>query len=183
MKISVDIEFIKQILVVEDFYNKVPEYFFLKDAGAQIVEATSRDGGCTACTERNLIDPTTMAFIAHAVNMYFDCGPQSMVNFKEFMRKFKNIEGDFHIAIFYKENDESEIVSLNRPKNYFVCIINNINKYPSQNTDVWKQDKCSRTLRGCRLRFNDNVNLTKDKPYLPFGAFPATFPYNNESKT
>ena len=32
MKISVDIEFIKQILVVEDFYNKVPEYFFLKDA-------------------------------------------------------------------------------------------------------------------------------------------------------
>ena len=81
------------------------------------------------------------------------------------------------------ENDESEIVSLNRPKNYFVCIVNNINKYPSQNTDVWKQDKCSRTLRGCRLRFNDNVNLTKDKPYLPFGAFPATFPYNNESKT
>jgi lambda family phage minor tail protein L len=81
------------------------------------------------------------------------------------------------------ENDESEIVSLSKPKNYFVCIINNVNKYPSQNTDVWKQDKCSRTLRGCRLRFNDNVNLTKDKPYLPFGAFPATFPYNNESKT
>jgi hypothetical protein len=112
MKVDLNKDLVKEILIQEIFYNTVPEFFFLKDAGAQIVEATSRDGGCTACTERNLIDPTTMAFIAHAVNMYFDCGPQSMVNFKEFMRKFKNIEGDFHIAIFYKENDESEIAEI-----------------------------------------------------------------------
>jgi lambda family phage minor tail protein L len=81
------------------------------------------------------------------------------------------------------ENNEAVLVSLNKPKNYFVCVEANTNKNPLNNTDVWKQDKCSRTLRGCRLRFNNNTSLTEGKPYLPFGAFPATFPYNNESKT
>lgn len=105
----------------------------------------------------------------------------------EWLATTSYVPGDFvyvdAISNTNLENDEAEIVSLNRPKNYFVCIVANTNKYPLQNTDVWKQDKCSRTLRGCRLRFNNNVTLTKDKPYLPFGAFPATFPYDNESKT
>lgn len=94
------------------------------------------------------------------------------------------IPGDFvyidSISQVNLENDEHTLTSLNRPKNYFVCIIANKNKFPLQNTNVWIQDKCSKTLKGCRLRFNDNTSLTKIVPYLPFGAFPATFPYDNE---
>jgi ribose 5-phosphate isomerase len=112
MKIELNKDLVKEILVQETFYNTVPEFFFLKDAGAQIVEAMSRDGGCTTCTENNLINPTTMGFIAHAVNMYFDCGIGSLTNFKNFMRKFKNIEGDFSIALFYKESDEADIAEI-----------------------------------------------------------------------
>jgi len=97
------------------------------------------------------------------------------------------VAGDFiyvdSISQLNLESDEAVLVSLNRPKNFFVCIIDNSNKFPLQNTNVWIQDKCSRTLKGCRLRFNDNTRLTKSMPYLPFGAFPATFPYDNESKT
>jgi lambda family phage minor tail protein L len=106
------------------------------------------------------------------------------------------VAGDFvytdSISQINLETDEAVLSALNRPKNYFVCVLNNKNKFPLQNTDVWVQDKCSKTLRGCRLRYNDNTNtikfgtstLSKNLPYLPFGAFPATFPYdNNESRT
>lgn len=97
------------------------------------------------------------------------------------------IAGDFvyldSISDTNLETDEAVLIPLNKPKNYFVCISENSNKNPINNTNVWKQDKCSRTLRGCMLRFANNTSLTENKPYLPFGAFPATFPYNNETKT
>lgn len=112
MKISVDIEFIKQILVVEDFYNKVPEYFFLKDAGSQIAEAMARDGACTSCTENNLIRPTVSAFMSHTVNMYLDCGKEALDKFKTFIKSFKNIEEDFHISVLYTETEGAEITEL-----------------------------------------------------------------------
>lgn len=105
----------------------------------------------------------------------------------EWLSTTSYVAGDFvyldAISDTNLENNEAILVSLNKPKNYFVCIESNTNKNPLNNTDVWKQDKCSRTLRGCMLRFANNISLTKDKPYLPFGAFPATFPYNNETKT
>lgn len=105
----------------------------------------------------------------------------------EWLSTASYVAGDFvyldAISDTNLENNEAVLVSLNKPKNYFVCLESNTNKNPINNTDVWKQDKCSRTLRGCILRFNDNTSLTNNKPYLPFGAFPATFPYNNETKT
>jgi hypothetical protein len=112
MKISVDMELVKQILVVEDFYNKVPEYFFLKEAGSKIAEAMSRDGGCTSCTENNLINPTVAAFMSHTVNMYLDCGKEALDKFKAFIKSFKNIGEDFDIAVLYTETDESAITEL-----------------------------------------------------------------------
>lgn len=94
--------------------------------------------------------------------------------------------GDFvyldAVADVNLENENSVLVPLNKPKNYFVCVGANTNKYPSKNSDVWKQDKCSKTLKGCFLRFANNTSLTNSLPYLPFGGFPATFPYNNDTK-
>lgn len=73
----------------------------------------------------------------------------------------------------------------NKSKNFYVCTQNNIiNKKPDLNTDIWKQDQCSKTLRGCLLRFQDYIikdsNVIPNKS-LPFGAFPATFQYDNKS--
>ena len=105
----------------------------------------------------------------------------------EWLSTTSYVAGDFvyldAISDTNLENNEAVLVSLNKPKNYFVCIQSNLNKNPLNNTDVWVQDKCSRTLRGCMLRFANNTSLTNNKPYLPFGGFPATFPYNNEIKT
>jgi len=70
-------------------------------------------------------------------------------------------------------------ISNNKQKIFYVCISSNVtNKQPDLNTDVWKEDKCSKTLQGCLLRFKDY----DDQPngFLPFGAFPATFPYDNK---
>jgi len=82
------------------------------------------------------------------------------------------------------ESEEAVLSPLNKNKNYFVCIADGVlNKNPLKNTDVWKQDKCSKTLQGCKLRFGNNTTraFTDGLTYLPFGAFPATFPYNNET--
>ena len=82
------------------------------------------------------------------------------------------------------ESDEAILAPLNKNKNYFVCISDSVvNKNPLKNTDVWKQDKCSKTLQGCNLRFGNNTarSFTEGLPYLPFGGFPATFPFNNET--
>ena len=81
------------------------------------------------------------------------------------------------------ESDESILSPLIQNKNYFVCIIANSNKNPTKNTNLWKQDKCSKTLQGCMLRFGNNTAnaFTNGKPFLPFGAFPATFPFNNDT--
>ena len=97
-------------------------------------------------------------------------------------------KGDFvYLDALFDTNLESEeaiLAPLNRNKNYFVCIADGVvNKNPLKNTDVWKQDKCSKTLQGCNLRFGNNTAraFTDGLTYLPFGAFPATFPFNNET--
>jgi len=73
----------------------------------------------------------------------------------------------------------------NSPKLVFVCIQDGIlDKRPDLNLDVWKQDQCSKTLSGCRLRFKDYVGIyseeSKNRNGLPFGGFPATFSHENK---
>ncbi len=89
MKIELDKDLIKALLVQEYFYNIVYEYFFLKEAGAKIAEALSSPGGCSSCTERNIIDPSISAFMSHTVNMYLDCGPDALIRFKQYVRENK----------------------------------------------------------------------------------------------
>jgi hypothetical protein len=112
MKISLDKEIVKNILIQEEFYTKVPEYYFLKEAGYKILTEMSREGGCSACSERNLIEPTVSAFISHTVNLLFDCGPEALVNFKNFARLLMDGGDDFQIGVFYKDNDDAEIQEL-----------------------------------------------------------------------
>ena len=69
----------------------------------------------------------------------------------------------------------------NSPKLIFVCIQDGVfDKKPDLNLDVWKQDKCSKTLQGCSLRFKDYLADSTKKNTLPFGAFPATFSHENK---
>lgn len=112
MKISLDKELVKNILIQENFYNQVPEYFFLKEVGSNIVMSMSEDGSCSSCVENNLIIPAITTFISHTVNMYLDCGKESLNKFKQYIKYFKNITEDFEIAVLYKENEDGNIVEL-----------------------------------------------------------------------
>ena len=112
MKIMLDANIIKQLLVTEEFFNKVPEYFYLKEAGSRINQALSQEGGCSACTENNLINPTVMNFMSHTVNMYLDCGVDSLAKFKEYVRSTKGEDETFQIGVLYKENDLADVVEL-----------------------------------------------------------------------
>ncbi len=92
---------------------------------------------------------------------------------------------DYLPNVITNEANVSTVSLSNKPKNFFVCIDHNVfNKRPDINTDVWKQDQCSKTLRGCLLRFQDYIikdsNIVLNKT-LPFGAFPSTFQYENNS--
>jgi hypothetical protein len=112
MKISVEKDLVKRILSQENFYNQVPEYFFMKEVGSQVAEALSMEGGCPSCIENNLIMPAVMNFISHTINMYLDCGPSSCQNLKKYIKEFVNAPEDLQIGLLYKENDDSDIVEL-----------------------------------------------------------------------
>lgn len=112
MKVNLDKGLIKEILIQETFYNRVPEFYYLKEAGYKIVQEMSREGGCTACAEKNLIDPTIMAFISHTVNLLLECGDQSLIKFKEFVKDLLEVKEDFQISVLYKDTPESEVTEI-----------------------------------------------------------------------
>lgn len=112
MRISLDKDLVQNILIQENFYNQVPEFFFLKEVGSNIVMSISKDGSCSSCVENNLINPAIMTFISHTVNMYLDCGKDALDKFKKYVKDFKNIAEDFQIVVLYKENDEADVVEL-----------------------------------------------------------------------
>lgn len=101
-------EVVKNLLVREDFYHKVPEFYYLKEAGSKIVSALDDKGGCSSCADRNLIQPTIQAFISNVVNMRIDCGPDSTVNLKKYVNQLYNQE--VIIKVFFKETEDSETV-------------------------------------------------------------------------
>ena len=53
-------------------------------------------------------------------------------------------------------------------KYYYVCKKSSLGNPPTD-SDYWAADKCSKTIKGCRLRWESYVNLGN----LPFGGFPA----------
>ena len=56
---------------------------------------------------------------------------------------------------------------------FYFCIKNHsssMSRFPTLSKEHWAVDQCSRTLKGCRLRFGRSA-------YLPFGGFPGTEEY------
>ena len=83
----------------------------------------------------------------------------------DFIKIDEEIDFDFNETVIQKNSI--------LPSRFFVCLSNEgvIGKHPMDYTNIWKEDKCSRNLNGCSLRFNNTSNI-------PFGSFPATLSYD-----
>lgn len=86
------------------------------------------------------------------------------------------VVGDFvkiDPSLNYDFNEKSVFNNLELPAKFFVCVENTVKgQHPLYDTKAWKEDKCSKNLNGCLLRFSDqNMNI-------PFGAFPGTVGYD-----
>ena len=57
-------------------------------------------------------------------------------------------------------------IQKNGVKYYFVCIEDNPTNIPPPNIKFWKADQCSKSVRGCSLRFDASIGL-------PYGGFAA----------
>ena len=62
---------------------------------------------------------------------------------------------------------------------FFICISQQGSKgiNPLDNSIIWKEDKCSKSLSGCSLRFGSDQEIAKK---IPFGGFPGTVDYDYE---
>jgi len=109
---------------------------------------------------------------------------------------FQNLtyKGDYNSEIVYQKGDFVKIdpdinfdftkSSLNQnselPSRFFVCLSNNGSKgiNPLENTNIWKEDKCSKKMSGCLARFRKDE--AGDRQKIPFGGFPGTVDYDYE---
>lgn len=68
------------------------------------------------------------------------------------------------------------------PYRFFICISEQGSKgiNPLDNSIIWKEDKCSKSLSGCSLRFGSDDKIGKK---IPFGGFPGTVDYDYELPT
>ena len=85
-------------------------------------------------------------------------------------------KGDFvkiDPSLDYDFNEKAIFNNLEMPSKFFVCIGPEASgQHPFSYTNIWKEDKCSKNLNGCSLRFKDpNINV-------PFGGFPGTIGYD-----
>lgn len=83
----------------------------------------------------------------------------------DFVKIDEEIDFDFNETVIQKNSI--------LPSRFFVCLSNEgvTAKHPMDYTNIWKEDKCSRNLNGCSLRFNNIKNI-------PFGSFPGTLSYD-----
>ena len=68
------------------------------------------------------------------------------------------------------------------PSRFFVYVADSTYKgiHPLSNSEVWIEDKCSKKLSGCNLRFR-NINVdpnSVNNVKIPFGGFPGTVTYD-----
>lgn len=85
----------------------------------------------------------------------------------DFVKIDPEINFDFNETIIKKN---SEI-----PPRFFVCVNPNGAKdlHPFKFKNIWIEDKCSKTLNGCILRFGGEGGAGQ----IPFGGFPGTVTY------
>lgn len=96
-----------------------------------------------------------------------DYNPTTTYAKGDFVKIDNTIEYDFNETSISKNNEP--------PSRFFVLVSeSSVGKNPYFYTKDWVEDKCSKNLNGCSLRFGD---LT-DSFALPFGAFPGTVSYD-----
>lgn len=96
-----------------------------------------------------------------------DYDSQTIYKAGDFVKIDPEINFDFSKEYLYKSSEF--------PSRFFVCVspLGSFKKHPFDNTDLWVEDKCSKKLSGCKIRFN---NKSLDLP-IPFGGFPGTADY------
>lgn len=126
-----------------------------------------------------MADENNKIFLSNQNNAYSSYQSYNLTNM--------TYKGDYNTTTVYSLGDfvkidqelnydfTEKVIQINNdiPSRFFVCIAENgvSGLHPYSYTNIWKEDKCSRNLNGCSLRFNDNVSV-------PFGAFPGTLSYD-----
>jgi lambda family phage minor tail protein L len=124
-------------------------------------------------------DENNKLFLKYPDNIYS--------NFESYGLTSLSYKGDYNSNTVYSQGDfvkideeidfdfNETVIQKNSilPSRFFVCLSNEgvSAKHPMDYTNIWKEDKCSRNLNGCSLRFNNIKNI-------PFGSFPGTLSYD-----
>ena len=120
-----------------------------------------------------------------------DGGDSFITSFQNYGIKGQDINyrGDYDNATEYKKgdfvkvdpplnydfNEKSTFNNSETPSRFFICVVDSVKgNHPFYNTVAWKEDKCSKNLNGCLLRFGG----AKGKINIPFGSFPGTVSYD-----
>ena len=120
-----------------------------------------------------------------------DGGDSFITSFQNYGIKGQDINyrGDYDNATEYKKgdfvkvdpplnydfNEKSTFNNSETPSRFFICVVDSVKgNHPFYNTVAWKEDKCSKNLNGCLLRFGG----AKEKINIPFGSFPGTVSYD-----
>jgi lambda family phage minor tail protein L len=154
-------------------YSSTISYYETKNSIDYFAGAYSQDGnlGMPIADENNKTfissaNPTISKFDTYGLdNMSYkgDYDPNTLYVKGDFVKIDANIDYDFNEPFIQKNNET--------PSKFFVLISENSSgKNPFNDTINWKEDKCSKTLNGCTLRFGDLGTL-------PFGSFPGTVSY------
>lgn len=177
-------------IIKNGYGDSAPALYFFQTAWKNSVSSTPSYPGITSNIGLPIADQNDKTFLAgYKTNLNNNSYNLTSLTYKgEWLSTRTYSKGDFIFIdpLPSMDLDEESYVTipLNSPKTFFVCLQDNVvNKNPLDNTDFWKQDKCSKTLNGCLLRFEDNkTSAGNSRTSLPFGAFPATYPYDNDVK-
>ena len=88
-------------------------------------------------------------------------------------RNLQNM-GEYDDEIVYTTGDYVSIIPDDpneNPTQYYVCTSIASGITPTNNSEYWIQESCSKNIDGCRLRFGDLENANG----LPFGGFPGVY--------
>ncbi len=184
----------KQILAINSYLAKKHGLSISPDAGNvnDVFKNTlARSKSFFADEEGNLGVPVADSDDKSFLKTYRDAssnnsyGLESM-NFRgDYDSNTVYVKGDFvklDIEINFDFEDDLNKQNNAIPSRFFVYVADSDSKgiHPLSNSEVWIEDKCSKKLSGCGLRFRneslDQANVNNVK--IPFGGFPGTVTYD-----
>ena len=81
-----------------------------------------------------------------------------------------NGQGEFSMDVAYRKGD-FVYVEKNAIRYYFVRMVNGPAGMDITNTDYWTADQCSKTIKGCKMRWKTAICGHNKGGALPFGGF------------